>query len=137
MNKIWILVSLLLLVPASFADTAAINWRSDVPTFNHTREEMAQQWTNWHREDNMAIPTAEQFASRVKASKALQKDFPEGTDYVALSEKMLDAALLLHNGKLHEAYEAAAPLKQFGVIVRAHARYLNTYYSVTDKNPHR
>jgi len=134
MNKIWILVSLLLLAPASFADTAAIKWRSDVPTFSHTREELAQQWSNWHREDNMAIPTAEQFASRVKASKELQKDFPEGTDYNALLEKFLDTALLLHNGKFHEAYDAGASLKQFGIIVRAHARYLNTYYFETDKN---
>jgi predicted Zn-dependent protease len=134
MNKIWILVSLLLLVPASFADTPAIKWRSDVPTFSHTREELTQQWTNWHREDDMAIPTAEQFASRVKASKDLQKDFPEGTDYNALIEKFFDAALLLHNGKLHEAYDAAAPLKQFGIIIRAHTRYLNTYYFEADKN---
>lgn len=134
MNKIWILVSLLLLVPASQADTTAINWRTDIPTFNHTREEMLQQWSNWHREDNMAPLSAEQYAKRVKASKELQKEYPEGTDFNALTDKVLDAALLLHNGKLHEAYDAAAPLKQFGVIVRAHARYLNTYYAETDKN---
>jgi len=133
MNKIWVLVSLLLLAPASFADTAAITWRNDIPTFNHTREDLVQQWSSWHREDNMALPAAEQYSSRVKASKELQKEFPEGTDYVALTEKVLDTLLLLHNGKLHEAYDAAAPLKQFGVIIQAHARYLNTYYSVSDK----
>lgn len=133
MKKVWILVSILLLVPASFADTTAIQWRTDVPTFNHTREDLIQQWSSWHREDNMAVPTAEQFASRVKASKELQKDFPEGTDYVGLTENFFNTALLLHNGKFREAYDAAASLKQFGVIIRAHARYLNTYYSVTDK----
>lgn len=134
MKKMWILVSMLLLVvPASFADITAIQWRSDVPTFNHTREDLTQQWANWHREDNMAAPTAEQFASRVKDSKELQKEFAEGTDYVALTEKFFDTALLLHNGKFQEAYDAGASLKQFGIVIRAHARYLNTYYSVTDK----
>jgi predicted Zn-dependent protease len=131
MKKIWILVSLLLLAPASFAD---INWRTNIPTFNHTREEMLQQWSNWHREDNMAPLSAEQYAARVKASKELQKDYPEGTDFNAVTEKVLDAALLLHNGKLHEAYDAAGQVKQFGIIVRAHARYLNTYYAEADKN---
>lgn len=134
MNKIWILVSLLLLVPASFADTAAIQWRTDTPAFTHTREELVQQWSTWHREDNMPLPTAEEFSNRVKNSKTLAKQFPEGTDFVALNDKVLDTWLLLHNGKLQEAYAAAAPLQQFGIIMQAHARYLNSFYSLTDKN---
>jgi tetratricopeptide (TPR) repeat protein len=134
MKRIWMLVSLLMLSPMGLADSATISWRSDVPQFSHTPEDMQRNWNNWHREDHMEIPTAEQYAARVKASEALQKEFPEGTDFAKVTQTVLDSALLLHNGKLREAYELAADAKHFGVIVRAHARYLNTYYSVTDKN---
>jgi len=138
MNKIWTLVSMLLLIPVSFANaaatTASINWRSDIPTFNHTREELTQNWSRWHREDNMPMPTAQALAERVKNNKALQQEFPEGTDFNALNDKILNTWLMLHNGNLQQAYNAAAELKQFGVIMQAHARYLNSFYSLTDKN---
>lgn len=132
MKRIWTLVALLLTSTLSFAD-AAITWRTDIPTFNHTREALVQNWSRWHREDNMPMPTAAELESRVKNSKALQQQFPAGTDFNALNEKVLDTWLLLHNGQLQQAYDAAAELKQFGVIMQAHARYGNSYYSLTDK----